>query len=282
MDIIYNILDFLLPFSWCSYNFMKNALLAIVIITPLFGLIGTMVVNNKMAFFSDSIGHSALTGIAIGIILGVTNPTISMVVFAILFAIALNAINSKKSSSTDTIISVFSSTAIAIGLLLLAKNGGINKYSTYLVGDILSITPKEILGLLIIFLVIFLFWVFKFNKILAISTNEVLARSKGIKVRFIENIFVVLIAIVIMLSIKWVGVFLINALLILPAAASRNISNNMRQYHLYSILFSVISGVLGLILSYYYEFATGSTIVIILSIIFFGTYFLSKKFGNLR
>lgn len=277
MEIIYNAIDFILPFSWCSYNFMKNALLAIIIITPLFGLIGTMVVNNKMAFFSDSIGHSALTGIAIGIILGITNPTISMVAFAVIFAVALNAIKNRKTSSTDTIISVFSSVALAVGLLLLSKNGGINKYSSYLVGDILSITPKEILGLLVVFVIISIFWILRFNQILAISTNDVLARSKGIKVKFVENIFVILIAIVVMLSIKWVGVFLINALLILPAASSRNISSNMRQYHFYSIIFSVVSGIIGLILSYYYKLATGSTIVIIISIIFFVTYFIAKK-----
>ena len=102
-----------------KYEFMRNALYAIAIVTPLFGLVGTMIVNNKMAFFSDALGHSALTGIAIGAILGVTNPTISMIIFAIIFALLLNKIKDIKSSSRDTIISVFSSTAIAIGLVIL-------------------------------------------------------------------------------------------------------------------------------------------------------------------
>ena len=276
MENIYNILEFLLPFSWCNYDFMKNAFLAIILITPLFGLIGTMVVNNKMAFFSDSIGHSALTGVAIGIILGISNPTISMILFAILFAFLLNIIKNRRTSSTDTIISVFSSTAIAIGLLLLAKNGGINKYSNYLVGDILSITPQEIFWLLIVLLVTIIFWFLKFNKVLAISTNTTLAKSKGINIKLIENVFIILIAVVVMLCIKWVGVLLINALLILPAASSRNISKNMREYHMWSIIFSIVSGILGLILSYYYKLATGSTIVIIASIIFFITYFINS------
>lgn len=276
MENIYNILEILLPFSWCNYDFMKNAFLAIILITPLFGLIGTMVVNNKMAFFSDSIGHSALTGVAIGIILGISNPTISMILFAILFAFLLNIIKNRRTSSTDTIISVFSSTAIAIGLLLLAKNGGINKYSNYLVGDILSITPQEIFWLLIVLLVTIIFWFLEFNKVLAISTNTTLAKSKGINIKLIENVFIILIAVVVMLCIKWVGVLLINALLILPAASSRNISKNMREYHMWSIIFSIVSGILGLILSYYYKLATGSTIVIIASIIFFITYFINS------
>ena len=76
-----------------EYEFMRNALFAILIMTPLFGLVGTVIVNNKMAFFSDALGHSALTGIAIGAILGITNPTISMIVFGIVFALCSNVIN---------------------------------------------------------------------------------------------------------------------------------------------------------------------------------------------
>jgi len=222
-------------------------------------------------------GHSALTGIAIGVILGISTPTLSMVLFAIIFGLCLNRISRKKLASTDTIISVFTSTALALGLLLLAQNGGINKYSSYLVGDILNIAPKEIGLLLLAFIGIFVFWYFCFNKLLAISTNEVLARSKGITTNLIQDLFVILISIVVMLAIKWVGVFLINALIIIPAAASRTISKNMKEYHFWSITFSVIAGILGLMLSYYYKLATGSTIVIILSGIFFITYIISRK-----
>lgn len=280
MEAIYEMINTIMPFSFLKFDFMKNAFLAILLVTPLFGLIGTMVVNNKMAFFSDSIGHSALTGVALGVILGITSPTISMIIFAILFAYFLNIINNKRTSSTDTIISVFSSTAIALGLLLLAKNGGINKYSSYLVGDILSINKEEIIYLFITLIITIIFWISNFNKILAISINKTLAKSKGINVRLIENAFVILIAVVVMLSIKWVGVLLINALLILPAASSRNISTNMRQYHAWSVIFSMISGISGVMISYYYSLATGSTIVLISALIFFITYFASCNSKN--
>ena len=86
---------------------MKNALLAIIIITPLFGILGTMVINNRMAFFSDALGHSALTGIAVGTIFGISDTNISMVLYAIIFAILLNYIKRRKTLSTDTVISVF-------------------------------------------------------------------------------------------------------------------------------------------------------------------------------
>lgn len=262
--------------AWWGYGFMRNAFAAVLIITPLFGLLGTMIVNNKMAFFSDALGHSALTGIAIGVVLGVSD-SLSMLVFAVVFALLLNQIGRKSAASTDTIISVFSSCSIAIGLAILSKGGNFSKYSSLLVGDILSITTREIISLLVIFVVTFLFWFVAFNKLNAVSLNRTLAKSRRINVRLIENLFAVFIALIVTLSIKWVGILIINALLILPAASSRNIAENMREYHFFSILFSVFSGLLGLIVSYFTNVATGPMIVIIASILYFATYFYGKK-----
>lgn len=274
---MYNIMEALLPFSWIKYDFMKNALIAIIIITPLFGILGTMIVNNKMAFFSDALGHSALTGVAIGIIFGITDTNISMIIFAIIFSLLLNKIKSTNMISADTVISVFSSLGIAVGLAILSKGGNFSKYSAMLVGDILSITSKEILFLLAIFVITIIFWFLCFNKLHALSLNITLAKSKNINVKLIDNLFVIIIALIVMLSIKWVGILIINALLILPAASSRNIAINIRQYHFYSIIFSVFSGIMGLIVSYFNNISTGPTIVIIASIIFFITFLLKEK-----
>lgn len=259
-----------------DYEFMKNALFAILIITPLFGLIGTMIVNNKMAFFSDALGHSAFTGIALGMLLGISNHVVSMILFAIVFAVLLNKINDSRIASKDTVISVFSSTAIALGLVLLTKNGNYTEISNYLVGDILNILPSEIWLLLLVGVLVIVFWLACFNPLLGISVNTTLAKSKGIPVKVLENIFVILVAIIVMISIKWIGILIINSMLILPAAASRNISKNMRQYHLWAIVFSVISGILGLIISYYQGISTGPTIVLVSSVIYFMTFFMRK------
>ena len=129
--------------SWLDYGFMRSALVAILIITPLFGLLGTMIVNKKMAYFSDALGHSALTGIAVGVICGIQDTTVSMVIFAVIFALLLNKIGSMNMASTDTIISVFSSCSVAIGLAILSKGGNFSKYSGILVGDVLSITERD-------------------------------------------------------------------------------------------------------------------------------------------
>lgn len=277
METMYQLLDAILPFEFLSYSFMKNAFLAILLISPIFAILGTMIVNNKMAFFSDALGHSALTGIAIGTIFGIANNNISMILFAIVFAVALNMVKQKTTYGADTIISVFSSIAIAVGLAILANTGSFNKYSSYLVGDVLSITWEEIIVLAIAAVIIFVIWYYSFNKLNCVSLNPALAKSKGINVKVLDNLFVIIIAIVVMLSIRWIGILLINSLLILPAASSRNITRNMRSYHLFAVLFSLASGIVGLILSYYYNIPTGPMIVILSGAIYFVTFLLKDR-----
>lgn len=277
MELIGSILQRVIPFEFISYPFMQNALVAILLITPAFAILGTMVVNNKMAFFSDALGHSALTGIAIGMVLGITNINIGMIIFAIVFALLLNYVKNKTTYGADTIISVFSSIAIALGLAMLAQSGNFNKYSSYLVGDILSISNSEILYAFIATIAVITFWYFTFNKLNVISINSTLAKSKGINVKKIDNIFVVLIAIMVMISIRWVGILLINSLLILPAASSRNIAKNMRTYHLFAIIISMFSGIAGLIISYYFNIGAGPMIILISGTIYFVTLLAKKK-----
>jgi len=127
MQLWYSLVDVLLPFEWIQYAFMKNALLGVLLVTPIFGLLGTMIVNNKMAFFSDSLGHSALTGVAIGVILGIRNPIWSILFFSVLITIAILVVKEANTASTDTIIGVFSSTAVALGIVILSRNGGFNR-----------------------------------------------------------------------------------------------------------------------------------------------------------
>lgn len=263
--------------SWLAYGFMQNALWAVLIITPLFALLGTMIVNKKMAYFSDALGHSALTGIAVGVIFGMQDTTVSMVLFAVIFALLLNQISSKNAASMDTIISVFSSCSVAIGLAILSAGGNFSKYSAILVGDILSITKQELIYLVGILIVTILFWIFGFNYLNAVSIHRTVAKSKQIPVKLIDNLFAVLVALIVTLSIKWVGILIINALLILPAASARNISENMREYHLFSLIFSVFSGFVGLVVSFYTNVATGPMIVIITSVIYFATYFYGRR-----
>ncbi len=277
MHLWYSLVDSLLPFGWLQHGFMKNALLGVLLVTPIFGLLGTMIVNNKMAFFSDSLGHSALTGIAIGVILGIKNPVWSILFFAVLITIAILVVKEANTASTDTIIGVFSSTAVALGLVILSRNGGFNKYSGYLIGDLLSISPTDLLTLGIVFIMVILLWVIIFNKLLLSSMNPSLARSRGIRVRGYEYLFTIMMAVIVTISIQWVGILIISSLLIIPAAASRNIAKNMRQYHVYSVIIALISGLSGLILSYFWGTATGATIVLVTSTFFAITFIMKLR-----
>ncbi len=267
----------LLPFVWADYKFMVNALIAVVLIAPLMGILGTMAVNNKMAFFSDALGHSAFTGIALGVLLGIENQVISLVAFGVLIALLITKVKNNGKTSSDTVISVFSSASIAIGLLVLSYGGSFTKYNSYLVGDILSVTKEEIFVLLITLVAVIAIWCFIYNKLLVISVNKELAASRGIKTALYENIFVIVVAVVVMLSIKWVGILLINSLLILPAAASRNVTKNSRQYLFGSVAISLFSAVTGLLVSFYANTSAGATIVTVSAIMFFVTYVISKK-----
>lgn len=276
MSIWYNMIEWL-PFAFVRYDFMKNALLAVLLLAPIFGLSGTMVISNRMSYYSDALGHSALAGIALGMLFGLRDPLASMIAFGILFGMGISVVKNKARSSTDTVIGVFSASAVALGIALLSRSGGFALYSNFLVGDILAIRPPDIALLIIVLLIVVVFWVFLFNQLLIISVNASLATSKGIRIRLIENLFMILIAVLVTVSIKWIGTLLINSLLILPAAASRNIARNMRQYHVYSVVFSWIASLVGLLVSFYMDTAAGSTIVLCSAVIFAITYFIGLR-----
>ena len=277
MNTIYALMDALLPFEWLHYTFMKNALLAILLITPLFGMLGTMAVDNKMAFFSDALGHSALTGIAIGVVLGVGSQMVSMLVFGILWAVLITFVKHNSKMSADTIISVFSSTSIALGLVILARGGAFAKYSSYLVGDVLSVTAGDLAGLLVTMLITAAVWGMLFNPLLLTSVNAPLAQSRGVRAKLTEYAFTVIVAVAVMMSIRWVGVMLINSLLILPAAASRNVARNAAWYMRLSVLIALCCGVAGLVLSYYLNTSAGAAIVLCAAAVYFVTLPLRRK-----
>ena len=256
---------------------MKNALLAMLLITPLFGMLGTMAVDNKMAFFSDALGHSALTGIAIGVVLGMSNQMASMLIFGILWAVLITFVKHNSKMSADTIISVFSSTSVALGLVVLSRGGAFAKYSSFLVGDVLSVTQGDLAALLVTLIVTALIWMGLYNPLMITSINAPLAQSRGIRAKATEYGFTIVVAVAVMMSIRWVGVMLINSLLILPAAASRNVARNASWYMRLSIIFSVVCGVAGLVLSYYLNTSAGAAVVLCAAAVYFATLPLRRK-----
>ena len=276
MSIWYFLCD-LLPLEMLRWDFMKNALLAILVMAPLFGLLSTMVVTGKMSFFSDALGHSAFTGIAIGAICGIAAPTWAAVLFSVVFALLFSFVRSRSTQAADTIIGVFSSAAVALGIFLTTLNAGsFTKYNTYLIGDILSVTPGQITALALVLIAVVIFWTLFSNRLTLATVYPQLASSRGIPTALLQTIFTTAIAVVVTLTLSSVGLLILNSLLVLPGAAARNVAKNMRQYHGCSVLFALVAGILGLVISYYWGSSAGAAISLILALIFAVTFCFRK------
>ena len=279
MTIWYAICD-ILPIEMLRWDFMRNALLAILLMSPLFGLMSTMIVTGRMSFFSDALGHSAFTGIAIGCICGIAAPIWVAVIFSVVFALLFSYVRSRSNQAADTLIGVFSSAAVALGIFIATMGGGsFTKYNKYLIGDILSISPSEI-GLLALTLVaVVVFWVVYSNRMTLANIHPALASSRGVPVALTQTIFTVAIAVVVTLSISSVGLLILNSLLVLPAASARNVAKNLKQYHLFSVSFALAAGIFGLVASYFWGCSAGAAISLCLTLIFAVTFAFRKVRG---
>ena len=270
----------LLPIELLQWDFMKNALLAVLLIAPLFGLCSTMIVTGRMSFFSDALGHAAFTGIAIGCICGIASPMWVAVIFAVIFAFLFSYVRSRSNQAADTIIGVFSSTAVALGIFIATLDGGsFTKYNRYLIGDILSITPAQIGLLALVLIGVLIFWLCLSNRLTLSAIHPQLASSRGIPVELTHAVFSAAVAVVVTLSVSWVGLLILNSLLVLPGAAARNISRNLQQYHMFSVLFALIAGIFGLLLSYYLGASAGAAICLVMALIFAVCFSLRKVRG---
>ena len=266
-----------LPIEMLRWDFMKNALLALLLMAPLFGLLSTMIVTGRMSFVSDALGHSAFTGIAIGCICGLA-PTPVAVAFSVGFALLFSYVRSRSNQAADTLIGVFSSTAVALGIFIATLGGGsFTKYNKYLIGDVLSVTPAEIGLLALVLLGVAVFWVIWGNRLMLVSIHPQLASSRGMKTELTQTLFTVCIAVVVTLAISWVGLLMLNSLLVLPAASARNVSRNLKQYHGYSVLFALGACLTGLVMSYYLGASTGASISLCLAAVFAVSFGLRKK-----
>ena len=279
MSIWYAFCEFL-PIEMLRWDFMKNAFLAILLMAPLFGLLSTMIVTGRMSFFSDALGHSAFTGIAIGCICGIAAPIWVAVGFSVAFALLFSWVRSRSNQAADTLIGVFSSTAVALGIFIATLGGGsFTKYNKYLIGDILSVTGAELGMLALVLLGVLIFWVGYSNRMALTAIHPALASSRGVPVGLSQTIFTVAIAVVVTLAISSVGLLILNSLLVLPAAAARNVSKNLRQYHFFAVLFALVAGLGGLTVSYYWGCSAGAAISLGLAAIFAVTFSMRKVCG---
>ncbi len=255
----------LLPFECLQAPFMRQALLGLVLLAPMAAVMGVQVVNFRMAFFADAISHSAFAGVAMGLIFAV-NPHWSMLVFGLLVGLGIMAVERRSGLSADTVIGVFFSAVVAFGLAVVSRDRSLARdLQRFLYGDILTIDHDSIVGLQILLVVILLFQAWGYNRMLYIGLNPLLAEVHRVRVAFYQYVFAGLLSLVVIFAVWAVGVFLVTALLVVPAATARNLARTAGAMFWWALLVSLTSSVAGLILSAqdWARTATGATIILV-------------------
>ncbi|NLB63017.1 MAG: metal ABC transporter permease [Fibrobacter sp.] len=271
LDIIYNLLSFL-PFEWArneSFVFMKHAFMALLFTMPVLGLVGTVVVEKRMAFFSDALGHGAFAGVAVGAVVGMSKPLLSALIFAVIFAVTVTGVSHRLRLSMDASIGALASFFMALGLFVATFGGGnLNALTNFLVGDILTVTVSDIAVVFLVFIFTILVWSLLYNPLTLSSVYKQIAISRGVRVLLLDMLFASLLAVIVTVGIQWLGMLTVNACLVLPATTARIWARQAKSYQWIATLLALVAGISGLLLSWYLGTLVGATSVLVLSLFF--------------
>ena len=263
----YNALSSWLPFEWAQFAFMWRAVLAMAVIAPLCALMGVHVVNFRMAFFSDAVSHSTFAGVALGLLFGL-EPLVAVIGLAVVAGMSITLLKARSDLSADTIISVILSALVALGITLLHLEKETRGFEAYLYGAVLALNDSELAGLVAVGAAIFILIGRWFNRLILISLNMDLAASRGIPARRTEYGFAVILALVVTFSLRAVGLFMVTALLVIPAATARNLAGGVRGLFWIAVTTALAAGLSGVLLSFYLDTPAGATIILISSLLF--------------
>ena len=278
-DMIYGLMGIVLPFEWIAYDFMKRAFIAILFMAPAAAGVGIHVVNFRMSFFSDAISHSAFTGVAIGIVAGI-DPVYTLVLFGVLVGGLIVKMRKKSDLSVDAIIGVAFSTSVALGIVIIsAKRGLTRNLHSFIYGDLLAVTEGELLLMTLLAAVVLFFSVFMYNRLILMAISEEVSRTKGINTALYEYAFSILLALVVCLSIRVVGILLVTAMIIIPATIGRTLSRSVGSLFWISTLIAIVSSLTGLISSYYWDTSTGATMVLASAVFFIAAQMVKRARG---
>jgi len=258
-------------------DFIYRALIASIGVSIIAGSLGCFVIWKRLSYFSDSISHSALLGVALGLATGL-GINFGLVIVGILFAVLIVFLQQKDFWSSDAVLGIFSHVSLSLGIVVLGFIGDQNiDYFSYLFGDILSITSRDIYWILSVVVVVVIVLLINWKKLLLLTLNEELAKAEGINKFFYELLFMFLIALAVSVSVQIVGVLLITSLLIIPPAIARIFSDSAKSMIIKSIIISISSVLFGLYSSIAFDLATGPSIVITLGFLFFIAQFLPNR-----
>lgn len=266
-----------------QYAFFVRGLVSVCLLAPLLGGMSHLVVARRLAFFSSALGQAALTGLTIGIVLGepLNGAWAGIFGFCFISALAMVYVKRRASLPPDTLIGVFLSLTLGLGICLLVavtKRFNIHQVEAVMFGSLLTVTDADLLVLLVAGALVGVVLAFRYNSFLLESLDPALARVSGVRVALSEYVFVVLLTAAIVVSLKIIGALLVEAMVIVPAAAARNLSRGMRSYLAFSVLSAFLAGLAGLFVSSRLLVPTGGAVVLALSVLFF----LSLAVGALR
>lgn len=263
--------------AFIQYPFLQRALLASVLVGIVCALMGIFVVFNRMAFFVDALAHSALTGIAIGILMGIA-PFWTALFFGLAVAVAVVFVRNKSRLNIDTALGLFLPFSMALGILLLQlKQGYTPDLMSFLFGSVLSVSISDLIIISVIG-VIAVGWLYIYYRDLVyMAFDRESALVSGVKVGWLEYCLMIILAAVVIASLQIAGIILVGALVVMPTAAAKNIAGNFKQVVVYSLLIGFVGSVVGIMLSYVLDLSSGAVIVMTLMGIFLVTFVFRRE-----
>ena len=258
------------------YPFVARGLLAVLLISPLLGGMSHLVVARRLAFFSTALGQAALTGLTLGLLAGepISAPYAGIFGFCLSSAIVMVYVKRRSRLPADTLIGVFMALTLGLGICLLVaatRQFNIHQIEAVMFGSLLTVTDTDLLLLAVAAVGVLLVLARFYNALLLDSLGSPLARASGVSTAFVEYLFVVLLTLAIVVSLKIIGALLVEALVVVPAAAARNLARSTRGYLAWSVTTAVVTGVAGIFLSTRFRVPTGGAVVLALSACFFLT-----------
>jgi len=259
-----------------QYPFLIRGFLCVLVLAPILGGLSHLVVTRRMAFFSAALGQAALTGVAIGLLLGepLNAPYGGMFGFCLLTTLGMVYVKRHATLPPDTLIGVFHALTLGLGLCLLValtRQFNVHQVESVLFGSLLTVTDADLLLLVAVGVIVAILLVREYNKLLLDSLNPPLATVSGADSAFLEYFFAVILTVSIVVSLKVIGALLVEALVVVPAAAARNVAGSTRSYLAWSILVAFLAGAGGLAISTKLLVPTGGAVVLAVSGIFFVT-----------
>lgn len=259
-----------------QYPFLIRGFLCVLVLAPILGGLSHLVVTRRMAFFSAALGQAALTGVAIGLLLGepLNAPYGGMFGFCLLATLAMVYVKRHATLPPDTLIGVFHALTLGLGLcllVLLTRQFNVHQVESVLFGSLLTVTDGDLLLLVAVGVLVAVLLTREYNKLLLDSLSPPLARVSGADPAFLEYFFAILLTLSIVVSLKVIGALLVEALVVVPAAASRNVARSARSYLIWSVIVAFLAGAGGLGVSTKFLVPTGGAVVLAVSGIFFVT-----------